>query len=399
MILGFVGSVAAPCPVVFSPPNSFVHLTDESQSLVAFNDDSDTQRYVVRQAYEGVASDFGLVLPTPDRPNITKRSEDLFKELHDLTKEPNRNVGLMSGSAAQSLSDDGVRVVKRKDVGDFSATVLEANSSDALVDWLNRNNFDYGNQSTENFNYYIEKDENFYFTALKINVKEADCLSREEFRFATPRRFQDEVVPEDNYSVGRCWLKGGLSPIEFKYTADRPSLPLRIMSRPHDQSPMTPNAGHEDHNQSHEDEKLPPGNFLVYTLSDQPLTVPGAKVEYSDKVSNPPEELKKFTDAGNFLVRQRIKFNAHKVEEDLYFQEAKPFYVPREDTEIVNPEEIDSENGMMEFSGSSRQVELTGSDPTLVQDASFTLEKRLDRAVSPAIKIGQLWEVVVRILF
>jgi hypothetical protein len=65
-ILFLISSAAAPCPVVYTPPNSFVHLTDESQALLAYDDENDTQKYVVRQAYEGVASDFGLVMPTPD---------------------------------------------------------------------------------------------------------------------------------------------------------------------------------------------------------------------------------------------------------------------------------------------------------------------------------------------
>ncbi len=376
-VLLFTIAVSAPCPVIYTPPDSFVHLTDESQGLVAYDEDTGRQRYVVRQAYEGVASDFGLVLPTPGEPNMTEREEGLFEKLHDMTKEPEKDKSIdgLFGSSLNSLSaQESVQVVKQRDVGDFSATVLKANDSQALIDWLNRNGFDYRNQSRENFEYYIEKDEEFYFTALKINVEKASCLTQRQFEIGKNPRFRQQLPDEGQDTEGRCWLRGGLQPIEFSFDTERPMLPLRIMSRPHDRSPMTPDAGHGDHNHTHEDEPLPPGNFLVYTLAEQPLTVPGAKVKYSDTVSNPPPELETFDAEGKFLVRQRIKFNAHEVKEDLYFQEAEPFHVPREQTRIINPDDIDRENGMLEFSGEEKQVEMTSS-PSVVQEVSFRVDR------------------------
>lgn len=376
-----ISSVAAPCPVVYTPPNSFVHLTSESQGLVAYEEETNTQRYVVRQAYEGVASDFGLVLPTPGKPNMTSREEGLFKELHKMTKEPvDRKNSMFSGSLASQNMESSVEVVESRDIGDFNATILRADDSEALTDWLTENGFNYGSQSTENFEYYIEKDREYYFTAMKINVEEADCLSRSEFQFGKGIGFRNQIAPQENVSEQRCWLRGGLQPVEFTFETDKPMLPLRIMSRPHDSSPMTSNK-EDGHNHTHSDSSLPPGNFLVYTLADRPLTVPGAKVKYSDKVSDLPEQLESYDAKGDFLVRQRIKFNAHEVEEDLYFKKAKPFHVPREDTRIVNPSQLNTENGMMKFSGQKQKVEFT-EKASAFNDLSYYAQKNLVNDIS-----------------
>jgi len=378
-ILFLISSAAAPCPVVYTPPNSFVHLTDESQALLAYDDENDSQKYVVRQAYEGVASDFGLVMPTPDRPNITAKDEGLFEELHDMTKKPVERPVFDGFSGGLKSSTESVEVVESRNVGDFNATILKANSSEALVDWLEKYNFNYGDQSKENFEYYIEKDQQYYFTAMKINVEEADCLTKEQFEFGTNQQFRDQVVPEGDTGDERCWLRGGLQPVEFTYEAEEPVLPLRIMSRPHDESPMTPDAGDAGEDHSHGNETLPPGNFLVYTISDQPLTVPGAKVKYSDTVSDLPDQVNSY-DAGNFLVRQRIKFNAHHVKEDLELKEAKPFQVSREETRIVNPSEIDTENGMLSFEGEKKRVEF--EDSSILSQLSYAVEKKVSKYAS-----------------
>ncbi|MDY6778831.1 MAG: DUF2330 domain-containing protein, partial [Candidatus Nanohaloarchaea archaeon] len=341
---------------IYTPPNSFIHLTDQTQGLVAYDEDKDLQRFVIRQAYEGVASDFGLVLPTPSEPNFTARSEQLFKQLHDMTKEPvDRDRGGLDGIQTQALNqrERDVQVIKTRNVGDFTATVLKADNAEALVDWLRRNNYNFGQASRENFQYYIDRG-GFYFTALKINVNRANCLTREEYRRwqnMDPRLRDRFRQPGGNYDGGRCYLIGGLQPVEFRFHAEDPMLPLRIMARPHDNSPLT-GGNHENHQHR-------PGNFLIYTLSDQPLVIPGAKVEYAQRIGSPGGRLAKYTSAGRFLVRQRFKFDAAKVDHDLTFKQAAPFFVPREGSRVIEPDRTDTSNGMIAFSGNAIDVSFT----------------------------------------
>jgi hypothetical protein len=375
-----IGTAAAMCPVVYTPPNSFVHITSDTQGLIAYDEDTETQRFVVRQAYEGVASDFGLVTPTPSEPDFTAKSDEIFKQLNDLTKKPvdrdRRGGGLI---AAQSLSaEKEVRVVKEEKVGDFKATVLRANSSEALIDWLNRNGFDYGERSRENFQYYIDKG-GYYFTALKVNVDNANCLTRREFQIGKNAQFRKRIpdLDEGYNGSGECWLRGGLKPLEFKFQSEKPVLPLRIMARNHDKSPMTPNSsldGHKGHDHSHDTGGLPPGNFLLYTLSEQPLVVPGAKVKFSREMSSTSEPLSSYNVSGKFLVRQRVKFNAHEVEKDLYLKQAEPFYVSRQAETVINPGQTDRSNGIMEMQGTARTVKMQSS-PGLTDHASYEVNR------------------------
>jgi hypothetical protein len=356
IVLVFLVSIgAAMCPVVFTPPNSFVHLTTDSQGLLAYDEQQNQEKLVVRQTYEGVASDFGLVLPTPSEPELTKRSDKLFEKLHEMTKEPvDRNRGgFLAQSSISNAAMEDVKVVKKEQVGDFNATVLKAENATSLKQWLNENGFNYGERSEENFKYYVNQKGEYYFTALKVNVRRANCLTKQEFQMAKNPRFR-ELIPDDgntdsDTTEGRCWLRGGLKPVEFRFESDQPILPIRIMAKPHDESPMTDTHENHDHNHERDNSGLPPGNYLVYTLSDQPLTIPGAKVKYSQKIGSREGPLSNYDTDGKFLVRQRIKFNAHKVEHDLEFKEAKSFFVSRNMEKVINPDQRDIENGMMKF--------------------------------------------------
>jgi len=379
LLLLLLPVVAAMCPVSFTPPNSFVHLTDDTQGLIVYDEDTQRQEFVVRQAYEGVASDFGLVLPTPGEPNFTERDEALFRQLHDMTKEPEDRNRLGGGLMESHAADVGqeVEVIKTRDVGDFSATVLRADTADALVRWLQDNGYNYGNESEANFKYYIDQG-GYYFTALKINVEEANCLTRNEYEQPQdmPDRLRDRSQdrPEDDNHTGRCYLKGGLKPVEFEFTTDQPMLPLRIMSRPHDDSPISGSESNTNDGHDHNHEIQKPGNFLLYTLSDQPLVIPGAKVKYADRIDSTGGEIAEYNPGGQFLVRQRFKFNAHKVQEDLFLDEAAPFFVPREDSTVINPDQTDTPNGMIAFEGSSTRVSLT-ENPSFSSETAYRMSK------------------------
>lgn len=379
---------AAMCPVAVTPPDSFVHLTDESQGLIVWNEEDQTQQFVVRQAYEGVASDFGLILPTPSEPAMEERDEELFRQLHDLTKEPAPD---RLGGVAHTDSmaaEEQVDVVKQEQIGDFDLAVLRANASEPLLDWLDEHNYTYGTRTEENIDYYIDQG-GFYFTAMKINVDEASCLTQRQFERGTDPLFRQQL-PEDGTGDGRCWLRGGLSPIEFTFETDEPMLPLRIMAKPHDDSPMT-NGGDHDHEDGTHDEHLPPGNFLLYTVADQPLTVPGAKVQFADQLDSVDDPLQRYNVADRFLVRQRIKFDAHDVDDDLVFQEAEPFYESKSSEAVINPEQRDTANGMMTFDDADTRY-VTFTDASLLDRARFRLQRTTARAVEQA---NTLWQYAV----
>jgi hypothetical protein len=378
LLLTMMVTVNAMCPVAVTPPDSFVHLTDETQGLIVWDEQSGEQTFVVRQGYEGVASDFGLVLPTPSEPNLTREDDDLFRQLNTLTKDPDRGIDLGRQGPRVQTMDAEVEVVKQRQIGDFDLTVLQANESNALLDWLDRNNYTYGNRTEANIDHYINKD-GYYFTAMKINVEAATCLDAAEFRIGTSPQLRQRLLETDTEIDDRCWLRGGLSPVAFTYEAKEPGLPLRIMAKPHDPSPMT--EPHTEHNHTHDEEQvLPPGEFLLYTVGDQPLTVPGAKVQYANTVGSVEDPLADYEVDGSYLVRQRIKFDAHEVEEDLTFREAKPFY-QNDEASVINPEDRDTENGIMKFDGVNQRSISFGS-ASVIDEASFQVSRASQEAIT-----------------
>ena len=92
----------------------------------------------------------------------------------------------------EEIKEKGVVIIEQKDVGDYTVTVLTADSADALIEWLIQNEYEFDIMARRNFDYYIEK-EGFFFIAMKVNMEKA------------------KVDLEGN-------LRGKLRPIEFKFS-------------------------------------------------------------------------------------------------------------------------------------------------------------------------------------
>lgn len=116
---------------------------------------SGEQMIAFEPSYKGNASDFGLVVPLPARPKIMEVRPELFGQLEDLTQSYTSNnssndlsVSLGGFGATKSF---GVRVIERKDVGDFKTTVLTATSTADLLKWLKDNSYQYHDTDIANF--------------------------------------------------------------------------------------------------------------------------------------------------------------------------------------------------------------------------------------------------------
>ena len=183
-------------------------------------------------------------MPLPNRPIINKAPEDMFDTLLEYTtirysggSSLEEALKLQSGAAGSAA--DSVVVLERKDVGDFEAVVLTADSADALTEWLDGNGFEFKDEDRENFEYYVEKG-GYYFVAMRINMDEAD-------------------LDDDGM------ISGKLRPIEFVFESEYPMLPLRIMA--HDMDPM---------------------RFTLHTLGIFPYYIPGVDVLFIDVIDKPP---------------------------------------------------------------------------------------------------------------
>lgn len=169
--------------------------------------DGTTETFVFETSFSGKASDFGLVLATPAKPEIAEVAGDFFERLKKMTtpeSPPRISIGEGSSLSPGATASSDVTVIEQKDVGDFSTTLLAASSVDGLKKWLTSNGYQYKPSDERNFEYYISK-KTYFFVALKVNL--------------------EKVTTEKN---GK--LSAQLKPISLTFAAPKPMIPLRMMA-------------------------------------------------------------------------------------------------------------------------------------------------------------------------
>lgn len=295
------------CPMMVAPPQKEIMADENTHGLLIFNSKEKIETLVLEPAFHGNAKDFGMVMPTPSRPELLEADENLFTELWELT-----NPVVVRGpfGVASSLGkSEGIKIIEVKDVGDFTATVLTADDTLSLIKWLEDNNYVFKPGDVENFEYYVEKG-GYFFVVLKVNIEKA------------------KVDEKGN-------INGKLSPIEFVFESERPMLPIRVMRS--DMEIMS---------------------FTLYTLSDSPYYIPGTKVMFSRKLSafdfDTAPTLKKYSGAGDWLVRTNVRFDFIKIGQDLFLEKGSSDLVvedPRE-FKIVNPHLLSKDTGIVLDEGS-----------------------------------------------
>jgi len=316
----FTSVANAACPVGFAPPGRIYHPDDNTHSLIVF--ENGLEKLILEPSFSGNATDYGLVLPLPSKPKITEAPEKLFQELEDLTAPFRSRVE----AHTLSVSRGGVRVIEHKDVGDFKTTTLTADSSTALIQWLDENNYRYNPTDKDNFEYYAQQGE-YFFVAMKVNMEKARVDSR-------------------------GFLKGKLKPIEFSFSTDRPMLPLRSMAG--DTGQM---------------------RFTLYTLASDPYYIPGVEIFYSKKVSfkdlKTAPSLLKYNALGQWLVRNEARFDPKEIGQDLFLERGNNNLVVESfrNTKRVNSHLLAANSGIIE----GRIGQLVYLDEPTTPSGSFPL--------------------------
>src|SRR5262249_12257042 len=148
------------------------------------------ESWTVQPKFEGNASDFGMVIPTPSQPKLDEMPRDFFKELalYSLLKKreqphskllpaPDVNLYRLKAPTAKGGDKDNdersasrppaVKVLEAGVVGNLDYKVIEAGRADDLFTWLKENKYSYsGDEGTLDF--YIKK--KWLFTVMKIDT-------------------------------------------------------------------------------------------------------------------------------------------------------------------------------------------------------------------------------------
>jgi hypothetical protein len=166
------------------------------------------ETFTVQPRFEGNASDFGMVIPTPAKPKLDEMPRDFFKSLAVYTilkkrEQPHSKLlpapdpRTFAFNAAAVGGDKGgaalprrstVKVLEKGIVGNLDYKIIEAGRADDLYEWLKENKYSYaGDESTLDF--YIKK--KWLFTVMKIDTMQMKRRPDGSFDGeVTPTRFQ-----------------------------------------------------------------------------------------------------------------------------------------------------------------------------------------------------------------
>ena len=252
-------------------------------AMIVFDDM--VEKIIFQVDYEGDAEDFAWVIPVPGYPELFPVEDEIFYELHKLTKVVSPlgfGCGWGVGFTPPGLDDEGVHIWEENQVGIYHTTTLSATDPNSLVGWLNDNGYAFPTQGQEILDYYVQKQ--WFFVAMKI---------------------QGEGMT-DNFG----YYTGAIQPIGIMFFSDEMVYPLKISAL------STPSWGTE---------------VLIYAFSDDRVTFPGAKEEYNKIVT--PDELKEYPilqsliDETFVLNKLRKTFNKNEMEDDLVLVSVPKYFV------------------------------------------------------------------------
>jgi hypothetical protein len=138
-------------------------LQPAQKAFLTWDPQEKVETFTVQPKFEGNADDFGMVIPTPSKPNLDEMPRDFFKELalfsilkkreqphSKLLPVPVANFarfsGVLAGATADPRSGSGprpttVKVLEAGVVGNLDYKIIEAGRADDLFAWLKENKY------------------------------------------------------------------------------------------------------------------------------------------------------------------------------------------------------------------------------------------------------------------
>jgi Uncharacterized protein conserved in bacteria (DUF2330) len=151
------------------------------KAFINWDPKREKESFTVQPKFEGNATEFGMVIPTPSQPKLDEMPRDFFKELAVFTilepmpldkyKSINQFRRFAFGAAPNSvtLSKKSVEVLEEGVVGSLDYKIIRAEDAKDLFDWLDEHKYQYSGDE-KSLDHYIQKQ--WYFTVMKIDPKQ-----------------------------------------------------------------------------------------------------------------------------------------------------------------------------------------------------------------------------------
>ncbi|MDA0841035.1 MAG: DUF2330 domain-containing protein [Planctomycetota bacterium] len=219
-----LAALADPCGMV--PP---VRLTSGAPELTRIGDQltyvfhyKGIEDIVLRPAFKGSVTQFGMLIPFPVPPSLRKVSDDIFTHIQKAIDPPVIVIDMLpkAEAAAAKVADmtlrfEGVKVLKEEAVGMYQIAVLEAKNPKALEYWMTEHGYIYPTGMDKPCMDYIK--DGWCFVAVKANIgSKAAVEPKPGMREADPK------LPDD------AAFEGAVQAMGFRFRIDKPVVPMRL---------------------------------------------------------------------------------------------------------------------------------------------------------------------------
>ena len=148
------------------PPFPYRIQENEQKAVIFYENGRET--LIISITFKGDAKDFGWVIPVPQKPEVTKGSDEIFTSLQEITQYRVRyRVAEMIPMVGLGEAPELVTVIETKKIDYYEITVLSATDAQALAKWLSEHGYQYPEESAYVLNDYINNQ--WYFVAVKIS--------------------------------------------------------------------------------------------------------------------------------------------------------------------------------------------------------------------------------------
>ncbi|MCE9554007.1 MAG: DUF2330 domain-containing protein [Planctomycetes bacterium] len=162
-----------------SYPSGMPVVNADQTVIILWDAATKTQHFIRQASFKSAAADFGFLIPTPSRPELDESGDEAFSHLRNLTEpdvveksKPWGGIGIGCGMSPSALpTKSAVTVLEEKRVAGFNAVVLQAQSADALAQWLGDHHYSFSPEVKAWAAPYIAKGWNI--TALKVAKDQA----------------------------------------------------------------------------------------------------------------------------------------------------------------------------------------------------------------------------------
>lgn len=141
-LCSFAGNPGHACCALGRPGEPVVNA--DQTVLLIWDPKTKTEHFIRKASFKAEGNDFGFLVPTPSRPQLSESGNEAFPHLAQITRpkhKPSVGFGCSVANTGYAAPTAAVTVIERKEVAGFDAVVLSASSASALTAWLKTNGY------------------------------------------------------------------------------------------------------------------------------------------------------------------------------------------------------------------------------------------------------------------